>query len=490
MPQDMNRFNYYLNPIARLGRSNYSVGFPAAITLLAVLISEAIAYLIFKNPESVGLFAIFVFVGLIIYFSFRDGIKGGLVTAILTILYYFYIVFSRHHSGDRLVRDLETIGIFLALYVTLAVIIGWLRQKIDGLIEREGNERRRLQTIVQQLPVGVVVTDKEGKIEMANKQADIILGAKIPKGHKVGREPLVKANYKNKPISNSHSLILQVLTTGKAIVDREYVIDKENKRKIHLLASATPIFNREGKVIAAASILNDITQQKELEERKDDFVNMASHELKTPITSMKLYVESLSSRLGDKSGERTKKTLDSIKYQIIRLQNLVSDLLDVSRLQTGKLSFNKEEFRLDSLVAETAQELQGSAKQTILCSTSSHLRVSADKFRIYQVLTNIMTNAIKYSPAQSQIKIKVVKEDGRAIVSVQDSGIGITKEQQKKIFDRLYQVTDDTEKTFPGFGMGLYISKEIIKRHKGNIWVESEKGKGSIFYFSLPLFNK
>ena len=169
------------------------------------------------------------------------------------------------------------------------------------------------------------------------------------------------------------------------------------------------------------------------------------------------------------------------------MQKLVADLLDVSRLQTGKLLFNKEAFDLDTLLFETIEQLQGTTKHVIVYKGKEKLLVEGDKFRIYQVLTNLLTNALKYSGESTQIQVRLQKVAGKAVISVKDFGIGIEKDQQKKIFERLYQVMDDTEKTFPGFGMGLYISKEIVKRHKGSIWVESEKGKGSTFYFSIPI---
>ena len=126
-------------------------------------------------------------------------------------------------------------------------------------------------------------------------------------------------------------------------------------------------------------------------------------------------------------------------------------------------------------------------KQEIVLTSKASVNVFADRFRMYQVLTNLITNAIKYSKGEKQIKVRIKREADKVVVSVQDFGIGIAKEQQKKIFERLYQVQDDNGRTYPGFGMGLYISKEIITRHKGAIWVESEKGKGSTFYFTLPL---
>jgi len=177
-----------------------------------------------------------------------------------------------------------------------------------------------------------------------------------------------------------------------------------------------------------------------------------------------------------------------IKLQTDKLQQLVNDLLDVSRLQTGKLNFHKERFRLDEFISETLDQFGGATnEQQIIFKPTSKAYVFADKFRIYQVLTNILSTAVKYSSGAGNILVNLKKSKKFVTVGIKDFGIGIEKSQQKKIFQRLYQVTDAKEQTFPGFGMGLYISKEIITRHKGRIWVESTKGKGSQFYFTLPL---
>jgi signal transduction histidine kinase len=203
---------------------------------------------------------------------------------------------------------------------------------------------------------------------------------------------------------------------------------------------------------------------------------------------MKLYINSLLNRIKKNNDDKSQKILSSIKLQTDRLQALVNDLLDVSRLQTGKLSFNTENFNINSLIKETIEHIQETAKdRKIIYTNQPPIRVTADKFRIYQVLTNLLTNAVKYSQEGKKIEVSVRRTAGNIIVSVRDYGIGIAKDEQAKIFNRLYQVIGDTEKTFPGLGMGLFISKEIIRRHKGKIWVESEKGKGSTFYFSLPI---
>jgi PAS domain S-box-containing protein len=479
----------YLNPIARLGRTQYSFWFPLLFSLAVCILSEIFALHIAKNPSIVGAYIIWVNVASIMYFAFRDGIQGGIITAVIAISYYFYIIYTRHYSGTQFSSGVETTLVLGILYMVMAGIIGWLKQTIDRLIESEANEKRRLQAIVEQLPVGVTITDNQGRVIQVNKKVESILGTRIPLGYEVGKGPILPTEVRDgKQYTPSQGPLGQVLAKKKTTVTKDFIVTRKDGKRIYLQASASAIHNSTGKLIAVAQIVQDTTQQKELEKRKDDFVNMASHELKTPITSMKLYIDLLAVRLKKFNDERALKTLGSINQQTERLQELVNDLLDVSRIQTGKLTFTKEEFRLDKLVAETIEDLRGMAKQQqITFSGKTPIKVKADRFRIYQVITNLVTNAVKYSADGKEIRIKVKRNGSDAIVSVEDFGIGIAREQQKKVFERLYQVMDDKGKTFPGFGMGLYISKEIITRHKGKIWVVSEKGKGSTFYFTLPL---
>jgi PAS domain S-box-containing protein len=464
--------------------------FPLIVTVVSTVLLELVAYFVLKDPNAIGLWAIFVFIAEIIYFSFRDGVRGGIIATTVTILYYLYIISNRNYTGQQLVTGVETTAVLGALYYIISGVIGYLKQKIDDLIEREADEKRRLQNIIQQLPVGVIITDSKGKVTEANKQMENILGIKIPIGIVVGKEMLLNSIYKNENRATvpSDGPLYKAITTGKPIEGSEFEVDRKDGKKVFVKVNAAPVKNKKGKVIAASSIMTDITNQKEMEMRKDDFINMASHELKTPLTSIKLYLDSLGYKFngGDKEA---KQTIKRVQYQTARLQELVDELLDVSKLQTGKLSFNKEKFRIDELVDDAIKDIQpGLNGKKIFYSSKPRVKIFADKFRIYQVVTNLLTNADKYSPGTDRINVSLKKVKNKAVIGVEDFGIGIDKEQQLKIFERLYQVTDSaTAQTYPGFGMGLYIAKEIVKRHQGDIWVESNKGKGSKFYFSLPV---
>lgn len=462
-----------LNPLSKLGNKSYSVLIPFLITLLTFLLIETYAYLV-GNPLAVGTPAIFSALALTIYFSARDGVRGGAIAAVLSVGYYLYIIYSRNYTGQQLTSGVVLTFLLGALYLIVALVLGWLRQRIDTLIEKEAYEKIRLQAILKQLPAGVLITGPKNKIEYINQQLEKMIDGKVEVGDSIN-------NHENPFLT----LLYKTARQRKATAELKF--EGKNKRIRYFKISNSEVLDKKGKQIAKVFIVDDISLEKELEKRKDDFINMASHELKTPLTSLNLYASLFKKNAASLKNEKHTLLADNIKTQIERLQRLVDDLLDVSRIQTGKLTFSKDKFRLDDMIEETLEIFQASTPQNLVLSKKNQVSLVADKFRIYQVFANILSNAIKYSSSSGDIIVEVKKINGQAVVSVKDSGIGISKQEQTKIFDRLYQVNEETVKTFPGFGMGLYISKEIIKRHKGRIWVDSEKDKGSTFYFSLPI---
>lgn len=482
---------HFLNPLARLGQRNYSFFFPFLVVFGTCIFLEFYAFAIAHNPDVVNSVAIFLFVFYILYFSLRDGVKGGFTAVILTILYYLYIIATRDRTAEQFRASITTTIVLSGLYALLAWIIGWLRQRIDTLIESEANEKTRLQSILDQLPVGIVVANPDGTITHANKQLMAILGTKIPIGHNVYTKPLVQSTYNKKTATQNDSPLVHVLKTGNPVIRKEFTIHTQTGKKKYVLISSSAIHNAQNKIIAGASIVSDITQHKILEERKDDFVNMASHELKTPITSIKIYLNSLQKQLNENGDPKSLSLVNRLHDQTQRLQKLVNDLLDVSRLQTGVLTIAKDEVKLHELVKEVVDILRTSTKhENIKIAKNDQILIYADKLRLYQVLTNVLSNAIKYTPESGKIVVSLKKNGKNALVTIKDSGIGIAKEEHRKIFQRLYRVGEEKERTFPGFGMGLYIVQEIIKKHRGKIWVESEKGKGTTFSISLPLTAK
>jgi PAS domain S-box-containing protein len=233
----------------------------------------------------------------------------------------------------------------------------------------------------------------------------------------------------------------------------------------------------------------DITEMKEHEQIKNDFIGMASHELKTPITSIKAYIQLLLTIYKNRSeDEFLLKSLTTVNKQINKLTRLITDLLDVSKMESGRLSLNSEPFVLHDVLKETVEEVQHTATHhDIVYSGLAGPTVYADRDRIAQVVTNFLTNAIKYSPESDRVDVNVTATPAEVKIEVRDYGIGIDPQEQAKIFNRFYRVEGRNEQTFSGFGIGLYVAAEIIKRHDGRVWVESEKGMGASFYFSLPV---
>ena len=220
---------------------------------------------------------------------------------------------------------------------------------------------------------------------------------------------------------------------------------------------------------------------------RDDFISIASHELKTPLTSLKIFLQVIQKQLARKGEEAMAKNLGKIDQEVNKLNLLVGDLLNISRLQHGRLEFTMEKIDLDALVRETVKVIQPTTKKhAIHIEGKIGQMITGDIERIKQVIINLLTNAIKYSPQADKILVKLTPQKDAAMVSIRDFGIGIDKEHQSKIFNLFYRAEGKQERTYPGMGIGLYISREIIKRHGGIMTVESEKGKGSEFSFTLP----
>jgi signal transduction histidine kinase len=174
--------------------------------------------------------------------------------------------------------------------------------------------------------------------------------------------------------------------------------------------------------------------------------------------------------------------------QLNKLTKLITDLLDISRMQTGVLAFQQERFNLDSLIDEIVENVQAATTtHAIVVEGRTDAHVLGDKDRLGQVFINLLTNAVKYSPQADKVVVRLFCEHDQAVVSVQDFGIGIDEAYHQKIFERFYQVNDPEERTYPGLGIGLYISKEIVDRHGGHITVKSRKGEGTTFSVALPL---
>lgn len=226
---------------------------------------------------------------------------------------------------------------------------------------------------------------------------------------------------------------------------------------------------------------------KTLDQQKDAFLGMASHELKTPITSIKAFTQVLLKKAEQDKESKYEYILKNINMQTDRITQLINDLLNVSHIESGKLVLKKSEFNISKLVKKAVTDIQVTTDtHEIIVKGNVTKTMYADKNRIEQVIANLLTNAIKYSPQANKVIVSLHETAKEISVLVQDFGQGIALEDQKRIFERFYRTRENEEKNITGFGLGLYISSEIIRHHKGRIWVSSTVGKGSLFGFSIP----
>ncbi|KGE12370.1 ATP-binding protein [Sphingobacterium deserti] len=263
-------------------------------------------------------------------------------------------------------------------------------------------------------------------------------------------------------------------------------IDADSFRS-HLLR-VIPI-KEQGKVTRWVGTFTDIEDRKQVEKKKDEFLSIASHELKTPLTSIKAYTQLLGRTVSHDEEHPANKYVDKVQVQVSKLNSLITDLLDISKIENGKLKMNMHPFNFEDLltnVIDTICHTHEKCPRIDRVGDCLDISVVGDEIRIEQVIINYLTNAIKYSPNSERIIIKTNNESAALRVEVQDFGIGIPPHKQKDIFNKFYRVEESSVK-FQGLGIGLYICSEIIRQHHGTFGLESEVGKGSTFYFTIPL---
>jgi signal transduction histidine kinase len=237
----------------------------------------------------------------------------------------------------------------------------------------------------------------------------------------------------------------------------------------------------------AIGFVLDNSARKELEQRKDDFISMANHELRNPLAALKLQTALLQRQLAKQGTLDQAPALAMMEAQIKTITRLVEELLDVSRIQAGRLEYVRETVDLDELLREitdTIQQIYPSHR--ILVRGAVRTNLIGDPDRLGQVFTNLLCNAIKYSPDAQTVEMELSASDEAVTIRVRDHGLGIPREQREKIFERFYRGAGPQQSAIPGLGMGLYIVAEIVKGHGGSITVDSEVAKGSTFTVTLP----
>ncbi len=357
--------------------------------------------------------------------------------------------------------------------------------------------RDQFDIILQGVADGILVYTSESQILYANEAAAQMSGYASVREMLAAQQLNLLRRYelideRGQPFPHSdltHRRVFAGEAEAQAIIG--YRTREGEQPERWSLVTSRPVRDERGNIVMVITITQDITERMNVERRKDAFISMASHELKTPVTSLKGFTNVLQRRLTKQGDTQGLHYLARMDAQLDTLTTLISELLDISRMQSGKLVLRAEPVDLDGLLEETVENVQAATPtHRLLVEGRTGVQVLGDKERLGQVYINLLTNAIKYSPRADTVIVRLVRDadSKHAIVSIQDFGIGIEHSHHEKIFERFYQVTDPEEKTYPGLGIGLHISSEIVTRHQGRIWVESRKGAGSTFSVALPLF--
>ena len=348
------------------------------------------------------------------------------------------------------------------------------------IIENE----QRFRTLAETLPQLVWMTDEKGVYEYAsNKWMDYS-----------GLDPYAENIWENLVHPHDMESLMQAwassLQTGETYHAEARLKNIVGAYRWHL-AHGEPIKNEKGSIIKWIGAFTDIENLKEDQKQKDDFLSMASHELKTPVTTIKAYGQIIQRLLEEKGDVQTLGMVKTMSKQVNRLTTLIADLLDVTKMQKGGLIHNESAFDFNELVREVIGDMQKTiATHQIKDNLDADIKILGDKDKLGQVLNNLISNATKYSPGADKIIVSTQIVNDGVKLSVQDFGIGIPTQVQQHVFEQFYRVTGENQSIFQGMGMGLYICAEIIKREGGKIWVESAPGKGSVFYVWLPLMKQ
>ena len=375
----------------------------------------------------------------------------------------------------------------------------WVSNTLEQKIADENlrAEKEKLRVLLESLPVGVFLAEApSGKPTMVNKKAIELLGRGIdPQAGKESYTEIYNFKRENGEPYPMEELPLPItLATGQPNIKSDIVIDGPGGKKIGIRAVSVPITNPDGTMNSAVVVFEDISKEREIEKMKSEFVSVASHQLRTPLTGIKWFAElMLRGKAGAVSAEQ-KDFLEQIHSSNERMIKLVEELLNVSRIETGtKFEIKKVPTNVVEIIDSLTTDLVGlshshevALEKSAGFPTTYELPLDADKIR--QVFANLLSNAVKYSKKGGKVivDLKDTKAENKVLITIKDMGLGIPAKQQSRMFEKFFRAdnvqTADTE----GTGLGLYIAKAIIEGHGGKIWFESEENIGTTFFVELP----
>ena len=372
-----------------------------------------------------------------------------------------------------------------------------LQAKSEELLKEKATtdeQKQILDTVVHNMPIGIALNEPSGKAILVNESGIALLGQGIDpatRNENIGQlYQLYKPDGTRYPTEEMGFVI--AMREGHAVTKDDIVIYHPEGKKIAIRATSVPIKNQQGQVLSVLSVFEDVTKEQNIDRMKTEFISLASHQLRTPLSAIKWFSEMLVN--GD-AGELTKEQKEfaqSISASSERMIELVNALLNISRIESGRIVVDPHPTDLRELVQGVVTDLQAKIKereQNLLISVREDMpKINLDPHLIRQVFMNLLTNAIKYTPKSGEIQVFVSRKGDEVIAQVTDNGYGIPKAQQGKMFQKFFRAENIVKIETDGTGLGLYLIKAIIESSKGKIWFESEEGKGTTFWFSLPMF--
>lgn len=362
-----------------------------------------------------------------------------------------------------------------------------VEKKITERTKELTDKEAFLSSIIQTVRESLLVLDADYRVLSANSH--FLSSFKVTLDDTLGKVLFELGNHQW-DIDQLKELLTKILPTNNPVVDYEVEHHFPHIGKKVMLLNAYRIeFEGEYKDRILIAI-EDITEKKELDRRKDDFLSVASHELKTPLTTIKGLIQLLQRMAPNGPTDKFISLLDKASVYVDRLNILITELLDTSKIQSGNIELHKDPFDIDTLMRDTIENLSmANSSYKISLSGNTKATVNGDELQISQVINNLISNAIKYSPEADKVDVNMNVVGSFIKITVTDYGMGIHADDRTKIFERFFRA-NNIQKKFPGLGIGLYVSKEIIANHKGTLWVESEVGEGSTFSFTLPIMKK
>lgn len=480
---------------------------PANAVSALAFINFTYLLVIINATGGVGSPLFFIFY-LVIIFSFFVSVGAGIfVTAFSTLFLLFYIFINK---GTISVSEylLFWPQIFSFIFISIPSLFLGIRfrktqeEKINmtSITEKLSTGKSQEKAILSSITDGIYSVDTERNLILFNQAAEELTGwdANSAVGLKCWNVMKLR-DEADLSVCEKDCPMLQVWNTNENLVREDLCFVNRKKKNTQISGAYSPILDNNGKITGGVCVFRDVTKKKEVERLRNEFVSTASHELRTPITTLEGYIDLASNEKISKIDEKAKEYLGKAHSTVLNMSKIVKNLLSVTKIDEGKIDIMKEDFDLAEFIESTITELKPLADKRELYlefdkstigekgkkALARSVNVTADKSMIKEVLTNLIENGVKFTTAGG-VKIKTAFDNDFATVSVGDTGMGIPQDGIKHLFEKFYRVDNTATREVGGTGLGLYITRSMVELNGGKIWVESKSGKGATFFFTIP----